>query len=254
MIIDVLTLFPEMFPGVLNASILARAADKGALEVRLHDIREYSTNKHRKADGYPFGGGAGLIMSPQPVFDAVRDIDPDGDHPRIYMSPRGKLLDGETVSRLASEPKLLLLCGHYEGLDQRVIDHFGFIEISIGDYILTGGELPAMVLIDAVARMIPGVLGSEESHTEESIYSGLLEYPQYTRPADFEGLTVPETLTSGHHEAIRLWNFEQSLRLTLKVRPDLFFAYAEKNRDNRNDPPLSKAEYQILQSIIRLSG
>lgn len=250
MIIDVLTLFPEMFSGALNTSILARAAENGLLDVRLHDIRGYSSNKHRKADDYPFGGGAGMVMTPQPIFDAIRDIAPDGSSPRIYLSPRGKLLSKEIIDSLAPEPGLLLLCGHYEGVDQRALDHLGFREISIGDYVLTGGELAAMVLIDAVARMIPGVLGSEDAHAEESIYSGLLEYPQYTRPANFEGLAVPETLTSGNHEAIRLWNFEQSLRLTKRVRPDLFLAYAEKYFNAAGDPPLSKAERKIFISVL----
>ena len=250
MIIDVLTLFPGMFPEVLGSSILARAAAAGAIEVNIHDIRDYSADRHRKADDYPFGGGAGLVLSPQPVFDCIRDVAGGESPPMIYLSPRGRLLDKETIDSLAAESRMLLLCGHYEGLDQRVLDRFGFREISIGDYILTGGELPAMVLIDAVARMIPGVLGSDDANAEESIYSGLLEYPQYTRPAEYEGMPVPEVLVSGHHEAIRLWNYEQSLRLTMAVRPDLLRIYAEKNRGNSAEPPLTKKEYAKLLSVL----
>jgi tRNA (guanine37-N1)-methyltransferase len=272
--IDVLTLFPEMFSGVLNASILSRASRAGLLNISLHNIRDYSRDKHRKTDDYPFGGGAGLVLSPQPLFDAIQsvlgqDAPPLGDteplpgfqtapdvHPegsttrRIYLSPRGRLLDKDGIDALAKSEGLLLLCGHYEGLDQRVLDHFAFEELSIGDYILTGGELPAMVLIDAVARMLPGVLGNVEAHQEESVYSGLLEYPQYTRPAEYEGLTVPPVLISGHHEAIRLWNYEQSLKLTAKVRPDLLQAYLKKHRGNKGTPPLSKAEYKILSAYL----
>ena len=267
--IDVLTLFPEMFEGVLSAGVLGRAAERGLLEFCVTDIRDYSEDKHRKADDYPFGGGAGQLMTAQPVFAALRAIGarslPTGDSadsPRasetegsspfaepdtrkIYMSPRGRLLDKGLAAELASEPALVLLCGHYEGIDQRVLDAFGFEEVSIGDYILTGGELPSMVLIDTVCRLIPGVLGSEESHAEESIYSGLLEYPQYTRPASFEGLDVPEVLISGDHLKIALWNFEQSLKLTAERRPDLLGAWLAENYDG-----LDKQRKKIVDGFL----
>ncbi|MDR1953919.1 MAG: tRNA (guanosine(37)-N1)-methyltransferase TrmD [Clostridiales Family XIII bacterium] len=253
--IDILTLFPDMFAGVLNASILRRAQDSGALCVAVHDIRAYSTDKHRKTDDAPFGGGAGMVMTPQPVFDAMRDIG-SGGRP-IYMSPRGRLLDGALAEELGREANLLILCGHYEGMDQRVLDHFAFEEVSVGDYILTGGELPAMTLIDAVVRLIPGVLGNASAHAEESIYSGLLEYPQYTRPAAFEvegqsPLTVPEVLTSGNHKEIRLWNFHRSLELTAALRPDLFRRFIAKHENgNLSADGLSKEERRILENVAR---
>ncbi|MCL2111773.1 MAG: tRNA (guanosine(37)-N1)-methyltransferase TrmD [Clostridiales bacterium] len=228
--IDILTLFPEMFEGVLSAGVIGRAAERGLLEFSVADIREHTANKHRKVDDYPFGGGAGQLMAVQPIFDSLRSLSPLP--PRlIYPSPRGRPLDRTLAEELAKEPSLVLLCGHYEGVDQRVLDHFGFEEISIGDYILTGGELPSMVLIDTVCRLVPGVLGSDDSHAEESIYSGLLEYPQYTRPASFEGMDVPDVLISGDHAKIALWNFEQSLRLTAERRPDLLRSWLAANYD-----------------------
>lgn len=219
--IDILTLFPEMF-APLKSSIIGKAAEKGILDIAITDIRSYSADKHHKCDDTPFGGGAGMVMMPQPIFDTVKAVDPKHESLRIYMSPKGKTLDMPTVKSLASGGKnLLLLCGHYEGVDQRVLDLCFDHEISIGNYVLTGGELPAMVLVDSVARYVDGVLGSDESVNEETFSDGLLEYPQYTRPQIFEGLSVPEVLLSGHHANINKWRKEQSLELTKKLRPDL---------------------------------
>ena len=205
--IDILTLFPEMFVPVTTSSILGRAAEKNLIDIRLTDIREYTKNKHRKVDDYPFGGGQGMVMMPQPIFDALRGIKAEGKK-ILYMSPRGRVLDKDKIQELSQLSELVILCGHYEGVDQRVIDCWEMEEVSIGDYILTGGELPAMVLVDSVARLIPGVLSGEDSAMEESVYSGLLEYPQYTQPREYEDIPVPEILLSGHHKNIDLWRFE----------------------------------------------
>jgi len=227
--VDILTLFPKMFDGVLSAGVIGRATERGLLEFNVVDIRAFSEDKHRKADDYPFGGGAGQLMTAQPVFSAMRCLGENQKSRRLYLSPRGRLLNKEYAEELSREAEFVLLCGHYEGVDERILEAFGFEEVSIGDYILTGGELPSMVLIDAVCRLVPGVLGSEGSHAEESIYSGLLEYPQYTRPASFEGMDVPEILISGDHEKIALWNFEQSLKLTAERRPDLLREWLATN-------------------------
>ena len=218
--IDILTLFPEMF-APLNESIIKRARDKGVLQINTINIRDYSRDKHLKCDDAPFGGGAGMIMTPQPVCDCIKSVDPDHEARRIYLSPRGKLLTADIAKKLAGNERLLLLCGHYEGIDQRIIDLCIDEELSIGDYVLTGGELPAMILTDVVARFVPGVLGCADSAEEESFSTGLLEYPQYTRPQVYEGLQVPEVLLSGHHENIAKWRREQSLLITAKNRPDL---------------------------------
>ena len=218
--IDILTLFPEMF-APLNESIIKRARDKGVLQINTINIRVYSRDKHLKCDDAPFGGGAGMIMTPQPVYDCIKSVDPDHEARRIYLSPRGKLLTADIAKKLAGNERLLLLCGHYEGIDQRIIDLCIDEELSIGDYVLTGGELPAMILTDVVARFVPGVLGCADSAEEESFSAGLLEYPQYTRPQVYEGLQVPEVLLSGHHENIAKWRREQSLLITAKNRPDL---------------------------------
>ena len=218
--IDILTLFPEMF-APLNESIIKRARDKGVLQINTINIRDYSRDKHLKCDDAPFGGGAGMIMTPQPVCDCIKSVDPDHEARRIYLSPRGKLLTADIAKKLAGNERLLLLCGHYEGIDQRIIDLCIDEELSIGDYVLTGGELPAMILTDVVARFVPGVLGCADSAEEESFSAGLLEYPQYTRPQVYEGLQVLEVLLSGHHENIAKWRREQSLLITAKNRPDL---------------------------------
>lgn len=243
--IDVLTLFPEMFTPVTEESILGRAGENGILDIRLTNIRDYSQDKHKKADDYPFGGGAGMVMLADPVFRALNEVDAK-EKRVIYMSPRGKLLDKDLITELSQEKELVLLCGHYEGIDQRIIDFWEMEEISVGDYILTGGELPAMILIDAVARMIPEVLGSSSAHNEESIYSGLLEYPQYTKPRQYEGLDVPEVLVSGNHKLIHLWQFEKSLELTKKRRPDLWDQFLRKEKN------LTKDEKKILQKVMEL--
>ena len=235
--IDVLTLFPEMFGGVLSASILGRAIDNGLLSVETHDIRAWAANKHHRVDDYAFGGGTGLVMMPQPIFDAMRAVDPEHRARRIYLSPQGRPLDDTKVRSLAGCENLVLLCGHYEGVDQRVIDTLIDEEISIGDYVLTGGELPAMVLIDAVSRQIDGVLGNEMGADEESFAQGLLEYPQYTRPAEYEGLCVPDVLLSGHHANILQWRREKMLEKTFAVRPDLL-----------DSAPLSEKERRLIET------
>jgi tRNA (guanine37-N1)-methyltransferase len=221
--IAVLTIFPEMLSSVLSSSILGRAQAEGLLSVEAVDIRPYSDRKHKNTDDYPFGGGAGMVMTAQPIVDAVEDLRKRGYTGRcLYMSPRGETLDQATVRQIAEEEdKLIILCGHYEGVDQRAIDLVVDREISIGDYVLTGGELPALVLIDAVARHLPGVLGSDESAGEESFSKGLLEYPQYTRPREFRGLTVPDVLLNGNHADIEAWRREQAKKITAERRPDL---------------------------------
>ena len=224
--IDVLTLFPDMFRGPFSESMLKRAQENGLLEIALHDIRAWADNKHSKADDYPFGGGAGLVMMAQPIFDAVAAVDPDHEARRILLTPRGRLLTTERARTLAKHPRLLLLCGHYEGVDERVMSLMDE-EISIGDYILTGGELPAMVLVDAVSRFVPGVLGSGESAEEESFSRSLLEYPQYTRPAEFRGMAVPEVLLSGHGANIAAWRQAQALEKTRENRPELLGTYGK---------------------------
>ena len=215
---DVLTLFPEMF-NILNESIIGRAKEKGLINVKLINIRDFSKDKHKKVDDTPYGGGAGMVMQPDVVYDAYKSVK-DEKAKVIYMSPQGKKLDQKKVEELSKQEHLILLCGHYEGIDQRVLDKIVDEEISIGDYVLTGGELPAMVLIDSVSRYVEGVL-KDDSTKEESFSQGLLEYPQYTRPEVFEGQQVPEVLLSGHHENIDKWRRKQSLKITLNKRPDL---------------------------------
>lgn len=224
---DVLTLFPETFELVMKESIIGRAQEKGLVEVNAIDIRDYTKDKHRKVDDYPFGGGNGMVMMCQPVFDAFRSVTAGLDtRPRvIYMSPQGRVLTQKMAVELSKEEHLILLCGHYEGIDERIIEELVDEEISIGDYVLTGGELPAMVLIDCVSRLIPGVLSSEGSFSDESHFNGLLEYPQYTRPAEYEGRPVPEILLSGHHANIQKWRTGQSHERTRKKRPDLYDEY-----------------------------
>ena len=215
---DVLTLFPEMFEP-LNSSIIGRAKEKNLIEINLINIRDFSKDKHKKVDDTPYGGGAGMVMMPDVVYDAYKSIK-DESAKVIYMSPQGKKLTQKKVEELAKNKHLIILCGHYEGIDQRVIDKIVDEEISIGDYVLTGGEIPAMVLIDSVSRYSEGVI-TKESTNEESFTNGLLEYPQYTRPEVFEGEKVPEVLLSGHHSNIEKWRKEKSLEITAKKRPDL---------------------------------
>lgn len=245
--IDVLTLFPEMFGPVIKGSILGRAAEKGIIDVRLTDIRDFSNDKHNKADDYPFGGGGGMVMMPDPIFGAMESVGA-ADRKVIYMSPRGKILDAEKIRELSEMDGFVILCGHYEGVDQRVLDYWDAEEVSIGDYVLTGGELPAMVLIDSVARLLPDVLGNENSALEESVYSGLLEHPQYTKPREYRGLKVPEVLLNGNHKLIDLWKFRQALLLTKERRPDMFRDFIGKEHE------LSKDERKVLEEIMKIEG
>ena len=242
---SILTQFPDMFEPVLGTSIIGKAREKGLVDVDITNIRDYTQDKHNRTDDTPFGGGVGMVMTPQPAFDALNAIGARGKR-ILYMSPRGKLLDKALAENLAKENEVVILCGHYEGVDQRIIDTYDMEEVSIGDYILTGGELPAMVLIDTVCRLIPGVLGNEISSLEESIYSGLLEADMYTKPRDYEGIEVPEVLFNGNHKLIHLWQYENSLRLTKQRRPDLFTKYVESLDRSK----LSKDEMKILMMII----
>ena len=274
--INILTIFPEMFKP-LRESMLGRAEEKGIIEFNIVDVRDFSLDKHRKTDDYPFGGGQGMVFMPQPAFDALKSVGAENTR-NIYMSPRGRVLDMDLAVELSeylqgnedlgankatastsqeNAGELTVFCGHYEGIDQRIIDAWDMEEVSIGDYILTGGELAAMVLIDAVARLIPGVLGEENSAMDESIYSGLLEYPQYTQPrsyapnkyedateaaatTDMSAINVPEVLLSGNHGEIALWRFRESIRLTKKNRPDILKAFLKNHR------PLEKGELVVL--------
>ncbi|MCL2013561.1 MAG: tRNA (guanosine(37)-N1)-methyltransferase TrmD [Oscillospiraceae bacterium] len=221
--IEIASLFPQMCESVLNTSIIGRARKSGAIQINCHDIRDYSQNKHKRTDDAPFGGGMGMLMTPEPVYRCITAIKNTFDFsPKvIYMTPAGTPLVQEKVVRLAEEPGFIILCGHYEGIDQRVIDVVADEEISIGDYILTGGELPALILADAVARLCPGTLPNEECFTEESHYSGSLEYAQYTRPYEWMGIKVPEVLVSGNHAMIKNWREEDSRKRTQERRPDL---------------------------------
>ena len=217
--ISVLTLFPEMFEA-LNHSILKRAREKELFELEVVNIRDYATNKHRKVDDYPFGGGAGMVMMAQPIYDALEAVDEGHKARRIYLSPQGKVFSHEMGVELACGKDIVLLCGHYEGVDQRILDNFIDEEVSIGDYVLTGGELPAMVLIDSLARQIPDVL-DKESLADESFTGDFLEYPQYTRPAEFQGYAVPSVLLSGNHAWVAKWKLDMQKVVTEKKRPDL---------------------------------
>ncbi len=239
--IDILTLFPEMFAGPFSESIMKRAADKGLIDIRLHQIRAYTHDKHHVTDDTPYGGGAGMVMKPEPVFEAIEEVKAMAeDEARvILLSPAGTLFTQTVAAELALKPRLILIAGHYEGFDERVrsiIDD----EISIGDYVLSGGELPAMVIVDAVARLIPGVLGCGESHIDESHSGGLLEYPHYTRPPEFRGMAVPEILLSGNHALIAKWRRKESLKRTLERRPELL-----------DEARLSKTDHKLLDQINR---
>lgn len=221
--IDVLTLFPEMFDGVFNASILGKAKEKGIVSLEAINFRAYSGNKHNTVDDYPYGGGGGMVLKPEPVFSAVEDLKLDDNvRPRvILLCPQGAQFTQQKAEELSKEQHIVLICGHYEGYDERIREHLVTDELSIGDYVLTGGEIPAMVLIDSVVRLLPGVLGNETSAITDSYSTGLLEHPHYTRPADFRGWEVPNVLISGHHSNIEVWRREQSLLRTLQRRPDL---------------------------------
>ncbi|MBQ8426218.1 MAG: tRNA (guanosine(37)-N1)-methyltransferase TrmD [Clostridia bacterium] len=217
--IDILTLFPEMF-SPLKTSIIGRAVESGKLEINIVDIRDYTLDKHKKCDDAPFGGGAGMVMMPQPIADAIEAVDPDHTAHRIFLSPKGRVFKQKVVLEYAKKDRLLLLCGHYEGVDQRVLDLYIDEELSIGDFVLTGGEIPAMAVVDAVARYVDGVINME-SLEQESFSSNMLEYPHYTRPQEFKGIKVPEVLTNGNHALIAKWREEKAREITLKNRPDL---------------------------------
>ena len=220
----IMTLFPDMVMNGLNTSIIGKAMEKELLSIKAVDIRDYTTDKHRHVDDYPYGGGAGMVMQAQPVYDCYRDIEKNFDKkPRVlFMTPTGKTFNQDMAKELANEENLVFLCGHYEGIDKRVLDKIVTDEVSLGDFVLTGGELPAMVMIDAISRLIPGVLNNDISAETETFTDNLLEYPQYTRPEVWEGESVPPVLLSGHHANIEKWRREQSLLLTRERRPDLF--------------------------------
>ena len=223
--IDIATLFPDMCEAVLSESIVGRGRKAGYIEINCHNIRDYTLDKHNRVDDKAYGGGTGMLMQAQPIYDCVMSIVaelPEGAKPRlIYMSPQGKTLTQELVKELAAEENLIILCGHYEGVDQRVLDELRFEEISTGDYVVTGGELPALILCDSVARLQKGVLPNEEAYSIESHYNGLLEHPQYTRPEEWRGRKVPEVLISGHHANIKKWQEEMAKKVTEEKRPDL---------------------------------
>ena len=239
--IDILTLFPGAFSGYLQHSIIGRAIERLYVDVRLHDIRSFTHDKHGTADDYPYGGGAGMVMKPEPVFEAVESIKSGvekSEYPVILLTPQGKILTQEIAEKLASLQNIILICGHYEGMDERVAEHIVTDEISIGDYLLSGGETAAMVVIDSLVRLLPGAIGSPTSLDEESHVGSLLEYPQYTRPPEFRGWHVPEVLLSGNHKEIAMWRREQSILRTARRRPDLL-----------KRASLTEAEYKMLKSI-----
>lgn len=227
--IDILTLFPEYFD-VLNHSIIGRSKENGIIEINTHNIRNFSSNKHKKVDDYTYGGGAGMVMAPQPIYDGVSYVRGKNKGKVIYLGPRGKVFNHEIAKELSLENELIFLCGHYEGIDERI---YGLIdiELSLGDFILTGGEAACVPIVDSICRLIPGVLNKQESYEEESFSDGLLEYPQYTRPEDYNGKVVPEVLISGHHENIRKWRRVKSLVLTRELRPDLFKKHIASKED-----------------------
>lgn len=234
--IDMITLFPEMFAGPFGDSIIKRAIEKGILDIHFTNFRDFAFDKHRQVDDSPFGGGSGMVLKPEPLFRAVRHVKEStaevGSRRTLLMDPSGVPFSQKKAKELAQYEQLIFICGHYEGFDGRVTEHLADEAISIGDYVLTGGELPAMVIVDAVSRMLSGVLGSEESALTDSFYDGLLEFPQYTRPREFEGMQVPEILFSGDHGKIRIWRRQQSLRITMEQRPDLL-EQAELTKDDK---------------------
>ncbi len=241
----ILSIFPEMFSGVFQESILKRAQENGLIKINLVNIRDYAIDKHATTDDYPFGGGPGMLMKIEPVFRAFQDVCGNAKRlpHRIFMSPRGTTLTQQKTIELSAKQEILILCGRYEGIDERIREMMIDEELSIGDYVLTGGELPAMVLVDAVSRMIPGVLGDENSFKDDSFYQGILGYPQYTRPREFQGKSVPDILLSGHHAKIESWRRKEALRLTLLNRPDLL----EVLEFDDNDQKLLREIYQELR-------
>lgn len=237
--IDILTLFPEFFSPLMSWSIIGRAIDNNIVNINSTNIRDFSKNKHKKVDDYPYGGGTGMVMTPEPIHDAIDSVKSSNSRV-IYLSPQGKVFKQELANELSKEKHLILLCGHYEGIDNRIIDNYVDEEISVGDYVLTGGEIPAMIIIDSIIRLLPGVLRSDESYMDESHYNGLLEYPQFTRPSDFKGHLVPEVLLSGHHNNINEWRKKEALKSTLIKRPDLL-----------KDINLTKDEMEILSKVAK---
>ncbi len=237
---DILTLFPGMFEKVLGESIIGRAAEKEIIKIRLHNIRDFSNDKHRRVDDYPYGGGLGMVLQCQPIFTALDFIKEDiGEKPYVLlMSPQGKVFDQIKAKSLLKNENIAIICGHYEGIDERVIDNIVDEEVSLGDFVLTGGEIAAMAIVDSVARLVPGVLKEEESHCNETFSDGLLEYPQYTRPAEFLGFKVPDILLTGHHANIEKWRKEESIKRTYIKRPDLI-----------KKALLSKEELDILEEL-----
>jgi tRNA (guanine37-N1)-methyltransferase len=243
---DILSLFPEMFDSPLNQSILKRALEQGLISIAIHNIRDYAADKHRMTDDTPYGGGGGMVMKPEPIFQAVEAIlgdDPGGPVPVVLLSPQGRLFTQKVARELAAHPRILLICGRYEGLDERVREFLVDDEISLGDYVLTGGEIPAMVIVDAVSRLVPGVLGDPSATLKDSHAQGLLEHPQYTRPAIFRGRAVPEALLSGHHGEIAVWRRREALRRTYQRRPDLL-----------QKAELTDEDLDFLESLTRDSG
>jgi tRNA (guanine37-N1)-methyltransferase len=233
--IDIITIFPKMFEPVLNESIIKRAQNSNKVRILIHDLRDYTPDKHRKVDDRPFGGGSGMVMSPAPIFNAVEAVKSRAKSPKcrvVLLCPQGKKLTQAVAKRLAKFKHLILICGHYEGVDERIRQHLVDEEISIGDYILTGGELPAMILVDAIVRLVPGVLGDKNSLNFESFEGNLLEYPHYTRPANFRGLTVPAVLLSGDHKRIEAWRRREALKRTRQRRPDIFLRYKKGVMEN----------------------
>ena len=221
----IMTLFPEIFNSYMDESIMKRAVEKGIIEVHIYNIRDFSNNKHKKVDDYPFGGGAGMVMTPQPIYDTYKHIitTHNINNPSvIYLTPKGKVYNQSMAKQMSLKEDIILLCGHYEGIDERIIDLIVTDEISIGDYVLTGGELPALIMIDSISRLIPGVLNQEESFEEESFKDNLLEYPHYTRPREFMGMKVPDILLSGNHKKIEQWRYDESVKVTKERRPDLY--------------------------------
>jgi tRNA (guanine37-N1)-methyltransferase len=243
MIFDILTIFPEIFTSPLQESILGKARDRGLIDVRLHNIRDYATDKHQMTDDRPFGGGEGMVMKPEPIVHALEAVKAEEPAPRVLLlSPQGRLFTQELARELSRMPRLILICGRYEGVDERVAAQFADDEVSIGDYVLTGGEFAAMVMVDAITRLIPGVLGNDASAGADSFVEPLLEYPQYTRPQEFRGLKVPDVLLSGHHAVIHRWRRGQALARTRRRRPDLFARLTLTPEDLKL---LSEAEAQL---------
>ena len=252
---DIFTLFPEMFAGAFEHSIIHRAQTMGSVTIALHNIRDYATDKHRMTDDTPYGGGGGMVMKPEPIFNAVEQqlgyIVPDAGYqaagtveqpPIILLSPQGRVFNQTIAAELVAHPRLLLLCGRYEGVDERVVDYLVTDQISVGDYVLSGGEIPAMILVDALVRLLPGVLGDPNATSNDSHATGLLEYPHYTRPAEYRGHGIPDILTSGHHANVAIWRRQQALARTLAHRPDLL-----------ETAPLTEADKAYLQTLINQS-